>query len=211
MPAALCVERQKKIKDDLITSSAADLIDASDVLIDFTTAGAVSEFARLAAAKGKAFMCGTTGLSAETHKTLKQAAAKIPVLYASNTSVSLTALKQVAELTAKLLANFDYDIAIIDEHHRMKKDAPSGTAKTLGEAVLRGNGGKKKPEYAAIRAGSIVGEHEVIFAGQGEVIPPASQRHRPAHLRARRGSGRTLVARQETGPLWYGRCVGDHG
>ena len=60
--------------------------------------------------------------------------------------------------------------AILDEHHRMKKDAPSGTAKALGEVVLAGNAGSKEPAYAAIRVGHIVGEHEVTFAGEGEVI-----------------------------------------
>jgi 4-hydroxy-tetrahydrodipicolinate reductase len=64
----------------------------------------------------------------------------------------------------------DYDVAIIDEHHRMKKDSPSGTAKILGDAVRQGNGGRKMPQYAAIRAGHIIGEHEVIFTGNGETI-----------------------------------------
>lgn len=159
-----------KSQDALVTTGAEEVMGISDVVIDFTSAEATPGFARLAADMGKPFVSGTTGLSAEGYNVLKQMSAKIPLLYASNMSLSLTAMKQVTELAAKLLGGFDYDVAILDEHHRMKKDAPSGTAKTLGEAVMHGSGGKKKPEYAAIRAGSIIGEHEVVFAGQGETI-----------------------------------------
>ena len=126
---------------------------------------------RLAAKHKKPFVCGVTGLEPRRAlEVIKQAATKIPVLYAPNTSLSLAVMKQVTALAAKLLGTFDYDVSILDEHHRMKKDAPSGTARTLGEAVLRGNGGKKTPSYAAVRAGAIVGEHEVAFVGQGEII-----------------------------------------
>jgi 4-hydroxy-tetrahydrodipicolinate reductase len=154
----------------IISSKADDVIAVSDVVIDFTLAEAVPGNAKLVAAHKKPYVCGVTGLSAEGMEAIKSAAAKIPALYASNTSVSLVAMKQITALAAKLLADFDYDVSILDEHHRMKKDAPSGTAKTLGEAVLRGNAGKKTPSYAAIRAGAIVGEHEVDFVGQGEII-----------------------------------------
>jgi 4-hydroxy-tetrahydrodipicolinate reductase len=115
-------------------------------------------------------MSGTTGLDAEGLKALKQAAQKIPVLHAPNTSLSLAAMKRITALAAQLLGNLDYDVAITDEHHAQKKDAPSGTAKALGEAVIAGSNGKKTPSYSSIRAGSIVGEHEVIFAGNGEII-----------------------------------------
>jgi 4-hydroxy-tetrahydrodipicolinate reductase len=159
-----------KAEGKLITTRPEEIIAASDVLIDFASAETTAEFARLAAVHKKTFMSGTTGLAPTELDVLKQAAGKIPVLYAANTSLSLAAMKQITTLAAKLLSNFDYDIAITDEHHRMKKDAPSGTAKALGEAVARGNGGKKAPSYSSIRAGSIVGEHEVIFAGSDEII-----------------------------------------
>jgi 4-hydroxy-tetrahydrodipicolinate reductase len=80
------------------------------------------------------------------------------------------AMKQITTLAARLLGSFDYDVNIHDEHHSNKKDAPSGTAKALGETVLRGNGGKKTPTYSSVRAGAIVGNHEVAFVGQGEII-----------------------------------------
>ena len=162
-------------REDCVLAGGAgrDNVDAvmaaSDVVIDFTSPDATPELARRAAKLGKPFMSGTTGLG-EGIKVLQEAAAKIPVFYAPNTSLSLAATKQIVTLAAKLLNGFDYDIAIHDEHHRMKKDAPSGTALALGQAVAVGNGGTKKPSYSAVRSGSIVGEHEVSFVGHDEVI-----------------------------------------
>lgn len=160
----------KKAQGVLITPHADEVVSISDVVIDFSAASATPAFVHSAVTHKKAYVCGVTGLDAKTLDTLKEAAKKIPVLYASNTSLSLAAAKQAAAVTAKLLADFDYDVTIVEEHHRMKKDAPSGTAKTLGEAVVQASGGKKKPAYASVRAGAIVGEHEVIFAGHGEII-----------------------------------------
>ncbi|MER2519586.1 MAG: 4-hydroxy-tetrahydrodipicolinate reductase [Bdellovibrionales bacterium] len=154
----------------LITPDADKVIALSDVVIDFTIASSTPEFARKAAAQGKPFMSGTTGLSAEGMETLYQASKKIPLLYARNTSLSLAMMKRMVAYAAQLMADYDYDVAIYDEHHRMKKDFPSGTAKVLGEAVLQGNGGKKEPQYASVHAGYFVGNHEVIFAGAGETI-----------------------------------------
>jgi 4-hydroxy-tetrahydrodipicolinate reductase len=153
-----------------ITSDADKAMSLCDVVIDFTLAEATIANVNLAITHKKPFVCGTTGLDTETLEALKQAAKRIPVLYAPNTSLSLAAMKQITVLAAKLLGKFDYDIAILDEHHRMKKDAPSGTAKALGEAVMLGNDGAKTPSYAAIRAGHIIGNHEVIFTGEGETI-----------------------------------------
>jgi 4-hydroxy-tetrahydrodipicolinate reductase len=154
----------------VLSTHIDDVIKISDVVIDFTSAESTPVHAQRAAALGKAFMSGTTGIGAEGIATLKQAAQQAPVLYAPNTSLSLAATKKVVALAAKLLGNLDYDVAILDEHHRMKKDAPSGTALALGEAALAGNGGAKQPSYAAIRAGYIVGNHEVAFVGEGEII-----------------------------------------
>ena len=153
-----------------VTTNAEDIINASDVVIDFASAESTPGYVALTASKGKAYVCGVTGLDNKTIDTLKAAANAAPVLYAPNTSLSLAAMKQITALAAKLLGGFDYDVAIHDEHHRMKKDAPSGTAKALGEAVLASNGGAKHPQYSAVRAGFIVGEHEVSFVGNGEII-----------------------------------------
>jgi 4-hydroxy-tetrahydrodipicolinate reductase len=160
----------KKPEGAIITTNADEVIAISDVIIDVTLADATPNYARLAAGHGKAFVGCTTGFGAEGMEALKQASAKIPLLYAPNTSLSLAATKRLAALAAKLLGGYDYDVAILDEHHRMKKDAPSGAAKVLGEAVIEGSDGKMTPSYASIRAGHIVGEHEVTFAGAGEII-----------------------------------------
>ena len=153
--------------DVFVTTDALDIFKRSDVVIDFTNAEATLANVKLAVEVRKPLVCGTTGISFEAQQALKNAATQIPVLYASNTSLSLGAMKRAVAITAKLLGNFDYDVSILDEHHRMKKDAPSGTAKTLGEAVVAANSGAKQPTYAAIRSGNIVGEHEVTFAGGG--------------------------------------------
>ena len=154
----------------LLSTNVDDVIKASDVVIDFTLASATPDFVSRATALGKAYVAGTTGMDEKAVAVLKDAACKIPVLYAPNTSLSLAAMKQITALTAKLLRHFDYDVTIHDEHHRHKKEAPSGTAQALGEAVLRGNNGAKIPTYTAIRAGEIVGNHDVVFAGNGEII-----------------------------------------
>lgn len=154
----------------VISTNPDDVIAVSDIVIDFTLPQATGDYAERVAAHGKPLVCGTTGLNTQTIELLKQLSLKIPILYAPNTSLSLAAVKQVTTLAAKLLSEFDYDIAIVDEHHRMKKDAPSGTALALGKAVLAGNNGTKEPSYASVRAGHIVGNHEVIFTGNGETI-----------------------------------------
>ncbi|MDD5585868.1 MAG: 4-hydroxy-tetrahydrodipicolinate reductase [Alphaproteobacteria bacterium] len=154
----------------IVTERAEELFPSCDVIVDFSAPSATAGFAKLAATHGKAFMSGTTGLDDAAKAALKEAAQKVPVLYTTNTSLSLVVMKQLAKMAAHLLRDQDYDVSILDQHHRMKKDAPSGTAKTLGEYVVEGNGGKHEPQYAAIRAGFIVGEHEVQFSGQGEII-----------------------------------------
>lgn len=159
-----------KVEGALISTKVDEVIATSDVVIDFTLAEATAEHVHLAVAHKKPFVSGATGLNAETVAVLKKAAAQIPLIYAPNTSLSLAAMKKITALAASLLGGFDYDVAIVDEHHRMKKDAPSGTAIALGDAVLAANGGSKTPSYAAVRAGHIVGNHEVIFTGNGETI-----------------------------------------
>lgn len=154
----------------LITSDADKLFPACSVLIDFSSAEALPATLSHALKHHKPLVVGITGLSAELQQRLKDAAQRIPILYASNTSLSLVVMKRLVQQAAQLLRDHDYDIAILDRHHRFKKDAPSGTAKTLGEAVLAGNQGQREPSYAAIRAGYIVGDHEVLFTGHGETI-----------------------------------------
>jgi 4-hydroxy-tetrahydrodipicolinate reductase len=136
-------------------------LEQSDVVIDFTRAEATPDLIKQAVSHCKPYVCCTTGLDmAPLHAAFKT----IPVLYAANTSLSLAAAKQAVALMAKILTPFGYDVAVHEEHHIFKKDAPSGTALALGNAA----GGKVA--YTSVRAGNIVGEHEVLFAGDSEVI-----------------------------------------
>ena len=154
----------------LVTTKLNDLLPLSDIVIDFGAATATADYVMQAAKAATPFLCGTTGLNDTTKSALDDAARHIPVLYASNTSLSLAVMNHLVKQASSLLADGDFDVAIHDQHHRWKKDAPSGTAKTLGEAVQTGSGGKKIPSYSAVRAGAIIGEHDVIFAGLGETI-----------------------------------------
>ncbi len=166
------------MRDDapmILTDKPEALFPQCDVLVDFTHASATAPFAKLAAQYGKPFLSGTTGLDPETMATLREVSATIPVLHTTNTSLSLVVVKRMAKLAAKLLKDQDYDIAIHDKHHKWKKDAPSGTALTLGKAVLEGNEGSHPPAYSSTRAGSIIGEHAILFAGTGETITIAHE------------------------------------
>ena len=154
----------------IITDDPEKLFPQCDVVIDFSHASATADFARCAMKHGKPFLSGTTGLTDETTAVLREASAKIPVLHATNTSLSLVVVRHMIKLAARLLKDEYYDVSILDKHHRWKKDAPSGTALTLGQAILDGNEGSHLPAYASLRAGSIVGEHDILFAGAGETI-----------------------------------------
>ncbi len=155
--------------DCLVSQDLDAVIAASDVLIEFTTADAAPIFASHVARQGRRLVTGTTGLNEAQQAGIAAAARQTAVLQAANTSVSLAVARQLSALAAKLLAGHGYDIGINDQHHKHKKDAPSGTAKALGAAVQAGNP-KAEIHYAAQRLGNIVGEHEVMFVGDGEVL-----------------------------------------
>lgn len=153
----------------LVSNDLDAVIDACDVVIEFTTPEAAAVFAAHTAKRGKRLVTGTTGLTPPQQETIAAAARQVAVLQAPNTSLSLAVAKQVTTLAAKLLAAHDYQVGVTDWHHKHKKDAPSGTAKALGAAVVAGNP-QALPAYAAQRLGNIVGEHEVMFAGDGEIL-----------------------------------------
>ncbi len=155
--------------DCLVSNDLDAVLAACDVAIEFTTPEAAAVFASHAAKLNRPLVSGTTGLNAEQQGALTAAARKIPLLQAPNTSLSLAVTKQLATLAAKLLRGQGYDVGINDLHHRHKKDSPSGTAKALGGAVVTGDP-DARPVFAGQRLGSVVGEHEVIFAGQGEIL-----------------------------------------
>jgi 4-hydroxy-tetrahydrodipicolinate reductase len=154
----------------------------ANVLIDFSSAAAAETICAAATKSGTPMVIGTTGHSAEQRRFIEAAARTIPIVLAPNFSVGVNALFSLAEQTARILGE-SFDVEIIEMHHRMKKDAPSGTAKTLAE-VLQGVpraekirhgregmvGERDKSEIGihSVRGGDVVGEHTVIFAGDAE-------------------------------------------
>jgi 4-hydroxy-tetrahydrodipicolinate reductase len=136
-----------------------------DVAIDFSLPAGVYALVALCEARGAAIVSGTTGLSSQQRAALHSASARIPVLWAANFSLGVAVLEDLVERAAAALNRWDCDI--VESHHTRKLDAPSGTALALGAAAQRGGA---DPRYASLRAGDIVGEHLVQFAGQGERI-----------------------------------------
>lgn len=191
-----------------ISAGLESVIDQGDVIIDFTFHKATMEFVKIAAAHGRAMVIGTTGLSADELATLKETAdANFPCVQAPNMAVGVNVLFKLVEKAAAVLGDA-YDVEIVEAHHRMKKDAPSGTALKLGEmaagalgrdlskvGVFERNGiiGERTDQeigIQTIRAGDIVGEHTVYFAGAGERIEIS---HR-AHSRDNFARGAALAA-----------------
>ena len=137
----------------------------ADVVVDFSLPEAFDPLLAFCVSHGRPLVSGTTGLSPEQVAALDAAAARIPVLWASNFSLGVAVLVDLVERAARALPGWDCDI--VEQHHVRKLDAPSGTALTLGEAAARGGA---QARYASLRAGDIVGEHTVQFATLGERI-----------------------------------------
>ena len=152
-----------------------------DVLLDFSLPESTNLALEACVAAGKPLVTGVTGMDAGLKSALRTAGQTIPVLAAPNMSLGVALLTRMAEQAAKVLGA-DFDIEIHEAHHRHKKDAPSGTALALGEVVSLARGvpvpekttersGIRRPGsigYSVTRAGDIVGEHTVLFAGAGE-------------------------------------------
>ncbi len=136
-----------------------------DVAIDFSLPAGIDAILALCAARGVALVSGTTGLASQQRAILRSASSQIPVLWAANFSLGVAVLEDLVERAAAALHAWDCDI--VESHHIHKLDAPSGTALALGAAAQRKGA---EPRYASLRAGDIVGEHVVQFAGQGERI-----------------------------------------
>lgn len=137
-----------------------------DVCIDFSLPLAFDPVLACCVERGAALVSGTTGLDTAQMARLDAASARIPVLWAANFSLGVAVLSDLVRRAAQALPDWQRDI--VESHHVHKQDAPSGTALALGRAVLEGGG--PEPRYASLRAGDIVGEHLVQFAGQGERI-----------------------------------------
>ena len=170
-----------------VTTDTKALFAASDAVIDFTTPAAAKIHAELAAATGKALIIGTTGLGDDARAAIAAAAKKTVIIQAANMSVGVNVLLALTETLAATLGP-EYDIDILEMHHRHKVDAPSGTALVLGEAAAKGRkvslkdvarttrdgqvGARPLGEigFATLRGGDVVGDHTVVFAGDGERI-----------------------------------------
>ena len=171
----------------IVTDQAVDAFARAQAIIDFTAPEATLEFAELAAQARAVHVIGTTGMSAAQLDRLKPAARHAVIVRAGNMSLGVNLLVQLTRRVASALDE-DFDIEVIEAHHGQKADAPSGTALMLGEAAAAGRGvaladvaqrgrdgmtGKREKGhigFTAIRGGDIVGEHDVIFAGEGERI-----------------------------------------
>ncbi len=143
------------------------LTKKADAVVDFSTPeGALERLAECEKAGVPIAIC-TTGFSEAQKARIAEAARTIPVLLASNTSVGVNLLFKVVPEIARTLGK-DYDLDIVETHHRFKKDAPSGTAKTLAERIEAATG--RKPNVHAVRSGDVVGEHRVILGALGDSI-----------------------------------------
>ena len=169
-------------------------VDSGDVIIEFTTAEAALKNLQVAAEKGKSAVIGSTGFSAAQMDEVRALTKKIPCVLSPNMSVGVNVLFKVAGDLARILGD-DFDVEVIEAHHRMKKDAPSGTALKIGQILAQaldrdfnqvgvyerkgiiGERKKKEIGMQAIRAGDIVGEHTVIFGGVGERLELTHRAH----------------------------------
>src|SRR5436309_12142550 len=138
-----------------------------DVGIDFSHPDAITEICRSALRHRKSLVIGTTGHSQERRRTIEEAAQSLPIVFASNFSIGVNVLFWLTRKAAELLGR-DFDPEIIETHHKMKKDAPSGTARTLAEIVKRTRNLDSQIPIQSIREGEVVGNHTITFTGPGE-------------------------------------------
>jgi 4-hydroxy-tetrahydrodipicolinate reductase len=167
-----------------ITSDAPAALANAQAVIDFTRPAVSLELAALAAEKHIVHVIGTTGFSADDERSIAALARESVIVKSGNMSMGVTLLAALVARAAKALP--DFDVEILEMHHRMKTDAPSGTALLLGEAAARGRAAALETEaaragqmgprktgsvgFASLRGGTVVGEHEVILAGPHERI-----------------------------------------
>lgn len=159
--------------------------ERGDVLVDFSAPSALPDSLGQALSSGMPILIGTTGLDDAADARIAAAASQIAVLKAANTSLGVALLGDLVERAARILGP-EWDIEITETHHRMKADAPSGTALALGQAASRGRGGELHAErarlgtglsrqtgaigFASLRGGTVAGDHDVMFLGKDERV-----------------------------------------
>jgi len=170
-----------------VTAEPKKLFVDADVVLDFTVPATTADHAALAAESGAALVIGTTGLEASHMAALESAAQTTPIIQSANMSLGVNLLVQLTQQVAEIL-DPDFDIEIVEMHHRYKIDAPSGTALALGRAAAQGRGvdldkvadrgrdgmpGERKRGdigFAVLRGGNVVGDHSVVFAADNERV-----------------------------------------
>lgn len=170
-------------KDFTVYTDISNVKEDFDIIIDFSSKVALNDVLQLALKRNKPVVLATTGFDEDDIKNIEKASKKIPILHSSNMSFGVNASIELISFATKILKN--YDIEIIEKHHNLKKDSPSGTAKMMLNEII-----KNRPDLKAVygregisslrneneigvhsvRGGSIVGEHKVIFAGDDEII-----------------------------------------
>ncbi len=175
------------VKDSAFTvvKCAAELLVKPDVIIDFSHPSALDGLLEYARTNGVALVLASTGYDEEQKAKIKSAACDVPVFFTANMSIGINLLSELAKKAAAVLGG-QFDIEIVEKHHNQKIDAPSGTALMLADAInsveddrynyvydrhaVRKKRDKNEIGMHAVRGGTIVGEHEIIFAGRDEVI-----------------------------------------
>ena len=207
-----------------ISDNIGPYLKRSAVIIDFTHPEASLGYLRAAAKNATPIVMATTGFNSEQLAEIKRLARRAPTLLSANTSLGVNVLISLLGQAAKMLGE-DYDVEIVEAHHRLKKDAPSGTALALGRSVANalnrdldkvgingrkgivGERSRKEIALLSVRAGDIVGEHTVIFGGVGERLEFIHRAHsRDTFARGAIRAAQWLVE-PETGPLRYAGCA----
>jgi 4-hydroxy-tetrahydrodipicolinate reductase len=178
----------------VITDDLSSCIDKGDVVIDFTFHTASVNHLKIAAEHGKAIVIGSTGFDADEMQMIRQWSEKTRCVVAPNMSVGVTVMLKVLESVAGILGD-DYDVELVEAHHNLKKDAPSGTAVKMAQVIadalnrdleevgvycrhgIIGERKKKEIGIQTVRAGDIIGEHTVIFGGIGERLEFTHKAH----------------------------------
>lgn len=175
-----------------IVANVADMAEKPDVIIDFSHPSTLDDLLSYCLSNGTALVVATTGYDEEQTAKIKKAAEQIPLFFTFNMSLGVNLLADLARRATKILGD-QFDIEIIEKHHNQKLDAPSGTAIMLGNAIneeldnrcsytydrhsVRAKRGKNEIGMHSVRGGTIVGEHEIIFAGRDEVVSLKHEAH----------------------------------
>lgn len=222
LPDSPCINKDAGLEAGLgelgvkIAGSLADVIDQGDVLIDFTSPKATLENIRTAASCELAMVIGTTGITSESLNEVESLARKTRCVLAPNMSVGVNVMFKIVQEMARILGN-DYDMEILEVHHRLKKDAPSGTAMHLAQILADSVGrnleevgvyarkgiiGKRTDKEIGIqtwRAGDITGEHTVMFGGTGERLELIHRAHNRDNFARGAIKAATWVTKQPKG------------